>query len=169
MTASIWTKFRFWSFFADTQLWPHINEPRAVYESSERGTVNYVDGNHVWFIIFGDKSSFFFLGFFGFVLWCVEKGRKNSIVPNGIFLLSPQNLKFRIFNGMVGLFWSSGHVPLFDWVGMGSIPRGRNFFLIPKDNFWLYFHFFIDISRFFFYDFSLKSRILHFFLIWNIV
>ena len=76
-----------------------------------------------WWQIF-----FFFLGFFGFDLWCVEKGRRNSIVPNGIFLLSPQNLKFWICNGMVGLFWSSGKVPLLDRVGLGSIPSGPKIF-----------------------------------------
>ena len=163
MTASIWTKFRFWSFFADTQLWPHINEPRAVYESSERGTVNYVDGNHVWFIIFGDKSSFFFLGFFGFVLWCVEKGRKNSIVPNGIFLLPPQNLKFWICNGMVGLFWSSGKVPLLDRVGLGSILSGPKIFFQSLRIIFDYIFIFYRYFAIFFFDFSLKSQILHFF------
>ena len=163
MTARIWTKFRFWSFFTDTQLWPHINEPRAVYESSERGTVNYVDGNHVWFLIFWWQIFFFFLGFFGFDLWCVEKKEEERNFTKWFILLPPQNLKFWFCNGMVGLFWSSGKVPDLDLVGLGSIPSGPQiFFLIPKDNFHFYLQFlwlFMIFHRFFhendqFYHFS---------------
>ena len=87
-------------------------------------------------MIFGCKLFFLLWTSFSEEIWCVDKREEGLNCTKWLFLLSPQNLKFRIFNGMVGLFWSSGHVPLFDWVGLGSIPRGRNFFfLIPKDNF----------------------------------